>query len=61
MTFKEKLKINEEMYRSAKKRNKSLKSKVSTRNNIKNIFSYTYIINVNQLNTSSFNSQSLQT
>ena len=47
MTFEERLKVNEEMYRSAKKRNKSLKSKVTTRNNIKNIFSYTYIINLN--------------
>ncbi len=47
MTFEERLKVNEEMYRSAKKRNKSLKSKVTTRNNIKNIFSYTYSINLN--------------
>jgi len=46
MTFKEKLKLNEDMYYSAKKRNKSLKSKVITRNNFKNIFSYAYVVNI---------------
>ena len=43
MTFQDKVKLNKEIYKSVKERNKTLNIEVKTRSNIKNIYTYSYV------------------
>jgi len=43
MTFQDKIKLNKEIYKEARQRNKDLNKEVKTRSNIKNIYTYTYV------------------